>query len=805
MNNHLLLKQRYQVQETLGQGSFGITYRALDWETNQSCVIKCLSLTQAESWETVELFEREARILAHLNHPRIPKFVDSFKVETEQDVKIYLVQEYIEGKSLAQWIQEGKHFTEKEVLTMALDVTKILEYLHGFSPPIIHRDIKPGNIVLTPDKKVSLIDFGAVRDKILHDKMRHGGGSTIVGTYGYMPLEQFEGRAVPASDLYSLGATLIYVLSHKEPGQMGKEGMRLDFRPHVHISRDFARVLEKMIEPDWEKRYQTVSRLREKLETLLAGGTWVELIEPYIKQIVSGMAILLLLGVGWYTFFQDRTTTKIPLKEVLKLDEEDIKLEAEDEKKGSRQLIISTPQEGPGKQAGTNVIQGRLLFEGQLITNFTQERPSFWFRNEDIGKEQKAEVNYDKGRFYVYGLPTGHFGLNIYLNANRENLAGYPGDFYVWKTFHVVEGTNPELVVDLQRVIHLVSPQDNGTVLELWDAPCGKQIAFNSPVRFAWESLGNIVSYSYDILRVTCPYTSRDTQVSSTISDTQVVVELPPSQENEFYVFHLYARKDGRNIGILTTHGSNGIAWDYRFRVVSPSSALLPGKLKPELVVAQNGKIPIDLYRDFKFVAQGWPLGLSVGQTSAGGLDYKPYETLIREPLYRSPEVLYGYFELGNGDDSRITFVIDELEQPTWRLYVDKNNNEDLTDDGPPYSNQGTLKLATNVSLDIDIMTSTSQKMKQPYKLWFWVNEFDGKKWPRFYATGHYMGQISIDGQLYKAIVFEEFDHNGLYRESGLWIDLNKDGKLSKETEHFEDGEVIQINQKRYQVELNYP
>lgn len=796
MDQSLLLKQRYQIQKTLRQGGLATTYLALDRQTNQPCVVKLLALSQVDDWQTVELFEREARILTHLDHPQIPKFIDFFTLTTEQDSHMCLVQEYVEGKNLAQLVQEGKHFTEKEIIAMALDISRVLEYLHGFSPPIIHRDIKPSNIILTSDKKVHLIDFGTVRDKMLHDKMRYGGGSTIVGIYGYMPLEQFEGRAVPASDIYSLGATLIYLLSHKEPGQVEKEEMRLDFRPHVHISRDFSRVLERMIEPDWGKRYQTASQLKEALERLLTGGPsveWIRLITRWAAPVMT--VIILFVGLGFYII----SSRNQPVTPVLQQTYQEV------DKTESLPLLEkpkTSPQEATEK---AGILIGRLLFDGRPITEFTQERPSFWFRNEDTGKEQKAEVIYNNSHFQIRGLPTGHFGLSIYLNANKGNLAGYPGDFYVWKTFDVVERANPELVVDLQRVIHLTSPQDNGTVMKLWGAPCMEQIAFTSPVRFAWESLGDRVYYDYDISRMECSNTSKGTEAGGTITDTQIIAELPPSKENEFYMFHLSARKEGRRIGVLTTHGSNGIAWDYRFRVIESSRTQIPVKLESEPVVARDGKIIIDLYRDFTFVPQGWPLGLSVGQTSAGGLDYKPYETLQREPKYHSPEVLYGYLSLGNGEDPQITFVIDELERPTWVLYVDKNNNEDLTDDGPPHRNEGTLKLAANVSLDIDIVTSAGQKTKQPYKLWFWVNESNGEKWPRFYATCHYTGQISIDGQLYKAVAFEKFNHSGLYRESGLWIDLNYDNKLNEETEHFEVGEIIRVDQKQYQVELDYP
>ena len=107
-------------------------------------------------------------------------------------------------------------------------VDEYLAYLHELRPPIIHRDVKPGNIVLAPDGEAWLVDFGAVRDRILHEIRTEGEGATIVGTYGYMPYEQFQGRALPASDVYALGMTLVFLLSHKEPHEIEAASGRLE-------------------------------------------------------------------------------------------------------------------------------------------------------------------------------------------------------------------------------------------------------------------------------------------------------------------------------------------------------------------------------------------------------------------------------------------------------------------------------------------------------------------------------------------------------------------------------------------------
>ena len=204
---------------------------------------------------------------------------------------MYLVQEYIAAKNLRDLVQQGRRFTEREVLEIALRSTNILEYLQHFTPPIIHRDIKPSNLMMSDDGDIHLIDFGAVRDKVLHDQKAEGGQMTIIGTYGYMPFEQYQGRAIPASDIFALGVSLIYLLSHKEPDEIDSSGIRLQFEDHVRVSDDFKRMLRRMTEPELSNRYASAAELRADLETLLAGKA---LSIPTKQQVRLWPALLIL-------------------------------------------------------------------------------------------------------------------------------------------------------------------------------------------------------------------------------------------------------------------------------------------------------------------------------------------------------------------------------------------------------------------------------------------------------------------------------------------------------------------------------
>ncbi|OGQ51737.1 MAG: hypothetical protein A3J24_13345 [Deltaproteobacteria bacterium RIFCSPLOWO2_02_FULL_53_8] len=214
-----------------------------------------------------------------------------------------------------------------------------------------------------------------------------------------------------------------------------------------------------------------------------------------------------------------------------------------------------------------------------------------------------------------------------------------------------------------------------------------------------------------------------------------------------------------------------------------------------------DGSIHINIYKDFKYIAKGWAMGMSVGQTDAAGLTTVPFEVFKHEPAYASAKPLYGYFKLGNSNDSMVSFVVDNVEKPQWELYVDKNNNEDLTDDGPAIKNQGTLKMAATVTLEADVIMPDNESRKTPYQLWFFINASG----PHFYATCHYAGKVRIGKDVFDATAFEEFYHDGLFKESGICVDINRDGKCSHEQEIFKDGRAITIGNEKYTFSLDYP
>ncbi|MEM9504200.1 MAG: serine/threonine-protein kinase, partial [Cyanobacteria bacterium P01_E01_bin.43] len=257
-----LVQARYQIMNVLGRGGSGITYRAEDAFTGRQVALKELSLKGLDDWKKLELFEREARVLKDLDHPAIPNYVDYFQVDTADNRLFYIAQEIAEGQSLAELVATGERFLETEVERIAAAVLEVLQYLHGLNPPIIHRDIKPQNLIRGNDGRIYLVDFGAVQTAY---REATAFGSTVVGTYGYMAPEQFRGQAYPTTDLYGLGTTLLNLLTHQNPGDLPQKRLMIDFRPVITVSERFADWLDGLLEPLVEDRFPSAEAALDAL------------------------------------------------------------------------------------------------------------------------------------------------------------------------------------------------------------------------------------------------------------------------------------------------------------------------------------------------------------------------------------------------------------------------------------------------------------------------------------------------------------------------------------------------------------
>ena len=259
-----VLQGRYQLKQKLEQNAGRQTWLAADLQSlpNQLVIVKLLAFGSEVQWDEVKLFEREAQVLQQLNHPQIPKYRDYFCVD-DRLLWFGLVQEYIPGSSLKELLNQGKRFTQHQVRQIAIEVLNILVYLHELNPPVLHRDIKPSNLIWGEDEQVYLVDFGAVQDKAA----KEGATFTVVGTYGYAPMEQFGGRAVPASDIYALGATLIHLLTGVVPADLPQQNLQIQFADQVSSSPSMVGWLQKLSEPALERRFSSARLALVALES----------------------------------------------------------------------------------------------------------------------------------------------------------------------------------------------------------------------------------------------------------------------------------------------------------------------------------------------------------------------------------------------------------------------------------------------------------------------------------------------------------------------------------------------------------
>ncbi|MEH2404686.1 protein kinase domain-containing protein [Nostoc sp.] len=270
-----LLNDRYQVIRTLGAGGFGETYLAEDtyMPSKRRCVVKQLIPihNNPQIYQIVqERFQREAAILEELGgaNDQIPALYAYFS----SGGQFYLVQEWIEGDTLTGKVQKQGLFTESTVQELFMNLLPILDYVH--SKHIVHRDIKPDNIIVRHrDGKPVLIDFGAVRESMgtVVNSQGNPTSSIVIGTPGYMPSEQAAGRPVFSSDLYSLGMTVIYLLTGRQAQQLETDSQtgEIVWRQYAsHLSPIIAGVIDKAIAYHPRDRYPTARAMLDTLQSI---------------------------------------------------------------------------------------------------------------------------------------------------------------------------------------------------------------------------------------------------------------------------------------------------------------------------------------------------------------------------------------------------------------------------------------------------------------------------------------------------------------------------------------------------------
>ncbi len=260
-----LLNRRYRILEVLSKGGMGAIYHAMDETLGIEVAVK-ENLFTTEDYS--RQFRREASILAWLKHSNLPRVTDHFVIEGQGQ---YLVMDHIAGEDLRQYILNRGPLPEGEILRIGVAVCGALDYLHSRRPPIIHRDIKTGNIRITPGGQVYLVDFGLAK---VEETGRSAAGGALALTPGYAPPEQYGGSTDARSDIYSLAATLYMALTASLPEDGLSRAMKTSTLTRVRqrnskISEQTALVIEKALSLDPAERYQTAVEFRQALQGAL--------------------------------------------------------------------------------------------------------------------------------------------------------------------------------------------------------------------------------------------------------------------------------------------------------------------------------------------------------------------------------------------------------------------------------------------------------------------------------------------------------------------------------------------------------
>ncbi len=262
MSGLLLIADRYEVIRPLGEGAFAHTLLARDARLGREVALKVLHPRSAADLKAYELFEREAAVLRELRHPGVPAIHSAFRAQWNGAEAAFLVMEYVEGSSIAELIAQHRHLEVEAVHHLFLEMLGVLDYLHTRVPPVLHRDIKPANVIVRPDGSPALVDFGAVRNVF---RAPEEGGSTVVGTYGYMPYEQYMGQASPSSDLYALAATFLHLVTGRAPPEFMSGEARIEVPAALPCGEPLRGLLARMLAPSPADRYQTAREARAGL------------------------------------------------------------------------------------------------------------------------------------------------------------------------------------------------------------------------------------------------------------------------------------------------------------------------------------------------------------------------------------------------------------------------------------------------------------------------------------------------------------------------------------------------------------
>lgn len=256
LSSGLLLDNRYEIIKVLGEGGMSTVYLAKDKRLNKNWAVKEVK----ESFKDQVDLSAEPNILKNLNHSGIPKIIDIFN---END-NLYIVEDYIEGNNLDQYIKINSDISITSILSITTKICEILEYLHGLEPPIIYRDLKPQNIIISKEQQVTLVDFGISKIYKVNGNM----DTVALGTRGYAAPEQYgANQSNISTDIYGLGAVMFFLVNKRSPNTITEPFK--DESYSMEISKEIKDIIKRCMQIEPGERFESINALKKHIENII--------------------------------------------------------------------------------------------------------------------------------------------------------------------------------------------------------------------------------------------------------------------------------------------------------------------------------------------------------------------------------------------------------------------------------------------------------------------------------------------------------------------------------------------------------
>lgn len=410
---------KYEVLREIGRGGMSVVYLAMDTHLNKQWAVK--EIRKKGSGKNDEIVVNsllaEANMMKRLDHPALPRIVDII----DNGVTIYVVMDYIEGESLDKILLEYGAQPEEKVINWAMQIADALSYLHGQKPPIIYRDMKPANVMLKPEGNIKIIDFGIAREY----KEQNLADTTVLGTKGYAPPEQYSGQTDPRSDIFALGMTMHHLLTGVDPRNGEPYAPVRQWNPE--LSEGIEIIIDRCVQPASENRYQSCADLIYDLEhpELITKGFKRKQKQRLASFLVAAIlsVVMLISGVACnFAATQVNNNTYESLISVMASTSLDEKISS------YKQAVAIYPYD---TQAYIKILEA-YENEGQFDKAENNEFLALYNRYQDgfdVTTKELAELNYKVGMMYFnYYTENGEVKFSTRVNkaygffaANYEN------------------------------------------------------------------------------------------------------------------------------------------------------------------------------------------------------------------------------------------------------------------------------------------------------------------------------------------------------------------------------------------------